>query len=128
MEEIIASTRPEQALDTTYLTIAFLAIAMSVFMAILSIAYFFIVRSKFRWIKLLYAINSLVVAYFIYSTILAQDPHEMIFAGGHALDVLLSSIIILQVTLIGGLIVSYSKLRNAGVSVKAEVKHLLGSR
>lgn len=82
-----------------------------------NITYFIIVRNIWRWIKLMYALNCFVVAYMLFSFIFFdQAPPTALHTG---------VVTMLLITLQGGTIVSFAKLKAGGSDIKKEIKFAL---
>lgn len=108
--------------NSFYLVFGLTSVLLAIIVGIMNLLYFFIVKTKWRWIKLIYFINAILVGWMVYTNVVVD---QNIFSLNNE-DILLMSIIILQTTLFGGTMVSFAKLRDAGVDIKAEIRFLFG--
>lgn len=85
--------------ESTFL-ITFNVIA-TIFIVVLNARYFWEVKTKWRWIKFIYTINSIIVFVVLFQALIHREIHA---------DLLLVATTILIVTILAGTIVSFAKL------------------
>lgn len=86
---------------TAFQIIAIINFFLAILLFFECIFYFLVVKSVWRWIKLMYAINSALVAWFIYNSVFLDSTNMAMHW---------TIVTLLLVTLQGGIIVSFAKL------------------